>query len=124
MILTLTGASGADKSKLAKALIRLLPSAELSPGRVPVSTKVVGMVRIALRILLSLAFIATALWVYVDPKLETWAALATAGAALIGTFLHVLDGEAAQHQQASGGSTAIQAGGNVEIGKTRGRNGR
>lgn len=32
MILTLTGASGAGKSTLAKALIRLLPGAELSPG--------------------------------------------------------------------------------------------
>jgi guanylate kinase len=32
MILTLTGASGAGKSTLAKALIRLLHSAELSPG--------------------------------------------------------------------------------------------
>lgn len=32
MILTLTGASGAGKSTLAKALIGLLPSAELSPG--------------------------------------------------------------------------------------------
>jgi guanylate kinase len=32
MILTLTGASGAGKSTLAKELVRLLPSAELSPG--------------------------------------------------------------------------------------------
>lgn len=32
MILTLTGASGAGKTTLAKELIRLLPSAELSPG--------------------------------------------------------------------------------------------
>lgn len=32
MILTLTGASGAGKSTLAKALVGLLPRAELSPG--------------------------------------------------------------------------------------------
>lgn len=32
MIVTLTGASGAGKTTLAKALMRLLPSAELSPG--------------------------------------------------------------------------------------------
>ena len=62
------------------------------------------------------AFIIGCIWVWRDPKIESIAAAASAFVVLVGLFVVPKLSPGRQKQEVSGGSTGIQAGGDVHVG--------
>ncbi len=64
------------------------------------------------------AFVGVAIclvWVIRDPKFDSFAALAAAAAAVLGSFIHGRTKFPSQAQTVSSGSTGIQAGGDIKV---------
>lgn len=76
------------------------------------------MVKTAVRVLAFLAFLVTALWVYVEPnRYDSWAGAIASLVVLLGSFISTPSRLPVQNQNVGDGSFAIQAGGDVKITK-------
>ena len=78
------------------------------------------MLRNMLRLASAAAVVLSIAWVYLEPRFESWIALAGSTAALIGLFVPAFKAsKGAQVQEVGGGSTAFQAGRDIKNVKNR-----
>ncbi len=77
-----------------------------------------------LKILAALSLFGSLAWVIVDPGFEPGLAVVGSASAMLGLFVtgRKTSPESRQEQVVSGGSTGIQAGGDVNIGITKRKN--
>ena len=78
------------------------------------------MLKFTLRLAALLALVICFVWVIREPKFDSFAALAAAVVVVLGTFLTTREKSPNQTQTAFSGSTAIQAGRDVNVGRDAG----